>query len=467
MKKPSQKTVYRMVMLSALCVFVLANLFVMRLSGLLGLSLDFTEEKLYAISDASRLALSLLQQETTVYVISGEADYPPELREMLRRYASLSPKIRIRYADPYTDPGIVDYFGQKGISLKESDLLVEGPLDVKQLTSDDIFIYSGEMQVSGLRLEERLTNALLQVNTSRTFSAAFTVGHGERPSRSLETAFSDSGLSIRRLALMTEAPESRMTEQPQAGGSQPDLIIIPAPERDFLKDETDFLRRFTDGGGRLLVFLDPGAARLPELEGFLSEWGLQRLPGIVMEPLAHTAGNPASSIPLYGMSEINREFAERGYYLALPNAESIEIADDMESDLGATRLLLSTQDAYKNSGADGAGGAKGSYVFAALVEKSGAASNAAVMLFASRAVYADDLMAASAYANREYLAASAAWLAGRGVNESVSIPPKTLAPPSIHAGFGITLLVFSVFIIILPLASLAAGALIIIRRRRR
>jgi hypothetical protein len=106
-------------------------------------------------------------------------------------------------------------------------------------------------------------------------------------------------------------------------------------------------------------------------------------------------------------------------------------------------------------------------VFAVVVEKSGAMPNAALMLFASRAVYADDLMAASAYANREYLAASAAWLAGRGENESVSIPPKTLAPPSIHAGFGITLLVFSVFTIILPLASLAAGAVIIVRRRRR
>jgi ABC-2 type transport system permease protein len=409
---------------------------------------------------------------------------------MLGRYALLSSKIRIRYADPYTDPGIVDYFGQKGISLNESDLLVEGPENIKQLTSEDIFIYNGEMEVTGLRLEERLTNAILQVNTHRTFSAAFTTGHGERPSRSLEAALSDSGFSIRQLALMAEAPEglSRTAEGrtvpaggPQARQPQADIIIIPAPERDFLREETDFLRRFMDKGGRLLVFLDPGAARLPELEDLLGEWGMQRLPGIVMEPIAHTAGNPASSIPFYGMHEINRDFAERGYYLALPNAESLEIAEEMESDLRATRLLLSTQDAYKNAGSresvagsardasrtGAAGGAKGSYVFAALVEKSGAASNAAVMLFASRAVYADDLMAASAYANREYLAASAAWLAGRGVNESVSIPPKTLAPPSVHAGFGITLLVFSVFIIILPLASLAAGALIIIRRRRR
>jgi hypothetical protein len=354
---------------------------------------------------------------------------------------------------------MVDNYRQRGLSTKESDLVVEGHEDVKQITCEDIFIYNGEMEVTGLRLEERLTNALLQVNSSRTFSAAFTVGHGEHPSRSLEAVFSDSGFSTRQLPLMIEAAE-------------PDIIIISGPGRDFLKEETDLLRRFMDGGGRLLVFLDPGAVRLPELEGFLSEWGLGRLPGIVMEPLAHTAGNPASSIPLYGMSEINRSFAERGHFLALPNAEALKIAEDMEADLSATRLLLSTQDAYKNTGtasreSGAAGDAKGPYVFAAVVEKSGAASNAALMLFASRAVYAEDLMAASAYANREYLSRAAAWLAGRGVNESVSIPPKTLAPPSIHAGFGNTLVVFSVFTLILPLASLAAGAVIIVRRRRR
>ncbi|MDR1586150.1 MAG: GldG family protein [Treponema sp.] len=465
MKGLSQKTVFRLVALLAVCAFILANLCAGRLALILGLSLDFTGERLYSLSEQTKLAVSALRTETTVYVINDEASYPPVLREILGRYALLSAKIDLRYVDPYADPGFADDYIEKGFALRESDLLVEGVKGLRHIPAGDVFIYDGEGAASGLCLEEKLTNALVYVNSGRGFSASFTVGHGEGPAPSLEDALTGGGFSVKNLALAAgERPET-------------DIVVIAGPERDFLPEETATLGAYLAAGGRLMAFMGPGGG-LPELEALLGSWGLSLLPGALREPLAHTPGNPASLIPMYGMHEINLDFAERRYYLAMPGARALKLDDD---GFRTSRLLLSTRDARiadNSSSPRGSGDSEGPFVLAAVVESpagnaaaGGAAEKSgggpAVMLFGSGGIYAGDIMAASAYANREYLARAALWLAGRGAGESFSIPPRTLAPPSVNAGFGLTLAVLLVFAGLLPLSALAVGALTLLGRRRR
>jgi hypothetical protein len=454
MKKFSQKGIFRLVMVLALSAFILANLCAGRLALFPGWSLDLTGERLYSLSEAAKTALRALPGETTIYVINDERAYPPALHEILRRCAFLSEMITIRYVDPYADPVFVDDYKRKGFPLKESDLLVEGPRGIGHIPAGDIFIYDREGAAAGLRLEEKLVNALVYVNRSRSFSASFTVGHGERPEASLEELFTDSGFSVKNLALVTgERPET-------------DVVVIAAPERDFLPEETAALGAYLAGGGRLMVFMETGAG-LPELEALLGSWGLSLLPGVVLEPLAHTPGNPASLIPMYGIHEINPDFAERRYYPVMPGAAALDLAgDDGPSGVRTTGLLLSTRDAYIKTGpsSGGSGDLAGPFVLAAAAEKPG---EGAVMLFGSGGIYDGGVMGVSAYANREYLARAALWLAGRGAEEFFSIPPKTLAPPSINAGFGLTLAVLLVFAVLLPLAALTAGAVTLLRRRRR
>ncbi|MDR2133813.1 MAG: GldG family protein [Treponema sp.] len=451
MKGLSQKTVYRLVAVLAVCVFILANLCAGRLAVLFGLAFDFTGERLYSLSDATKSAASALGAETRVYVINSEAACPPVLREILGRYGFLSAKIVIRYVDPYADPAFVDDYRMKGFPLKESDLLVEGAGGIRHIPAGDIFVYDGEGAVTGLRLEEKLTNALARADTGAGFSASFTVGHGERTD-SLEEALSGAGFSVNTLALTAG-------ETPEAG-----LVVIAGPERDFLPEETAALDSFLAGGGRLMVFVGAGA-RLPELESFLGSRGLSLLPGAVAEPLAHVPGDPAGLIPMYGMHGINLDFAERRYYLVMPGARALGLADDELSGLRTTRLLLSTRDARIDSPSAHGGDLAGPFVLAAAAEKPG--GEPALILFGSGGICAGDIMEAPAYANREYLARAALWLAGGNGREYFSIPPKTLAPPALNAGFGLTLAVLLVFAALLPLAALAAGFVTLVRRRGR
>ena len=444
MKEITQKTVYRLVMILAVCVFFLANLSVGKLERLLGLTVDFTGERLYSLADVTENAVSALQSQTMIYVISDEAAYPPVLHEFLRRYGFLSQKINIRYIDPYADPVFLDNYIRQGYTLKEMDLLVVGSLGTRHIPAADIVKTDSRGRASSLYLEEKLTNALVYADTGSDFSVSFTVGHGEDPA-TLESVFSGSGFTSGNLALVAgEIPST-------------DLVVIAGPERDFPADEIAVIDRYLRNGGRLMVFMGPSAHRFGELETFLSSWGLSLLPGVVQESLAHIPGNPAGIIPLFGMHEINMNFAERQYFLVMPRTCPVEPLE--RSDVMITRLLLSTRD----SSMSWAGGSVGGpFALAAVAQK----TIGTVMLFGSNAIYAADIMDTPAYANREYLVRSALWLAGGQEKDLISIPPKTLAPPRINSGFGLTLASLIIFAVILPLAILAAGVVTLYRRRR-
>ena len=452
--KFSQKVIFRVVMVLAIGVFLMANLSMIRLVSFRGLILDFTGERFFALSDATITAVSALQSETWIYILSEEGMFPPVLSEIIRRYGFLSPFINIRYVDPHIDLVFLDHYRRQGFPLTEFDLLVAGDRGIRHIPITDIIRRDTRGRPTHLFLEEKLTNALVYANTGRSFSASFTVGHGERPA-ALRELLSGTGFSVNNLVFLTgEIPEA-------------DVIIIADPERDFRPEEIAALSSYLESGGRLMVFIGPGAARLPELEGLLSSWGFYLMPGVILETMAHVFGNPAGLIPMYGMHQINMDFAMRQYYLVMPGTRAIEIPEDTGEAI-ITRLLLSTSNSFIRTGMDfssarGPDDPGGPFVLAAVAEK----SDGVIMLFGSGGVFNADILATPAFANREYFVRAALWLAGGRADDTISIPPRTLMPQTVHAGFVLILTMLLVFVILLPIGVLVTGSVMLYRRRRR
>ena len=95
MKKLTEKKVYRLVLIGALILFILTNIFFSLASARWTLRLDTTENKLYELSTTTLDVLSGLESDTKVYVLENEADFPAVLRELLSRYARTSDKLSI------------------------------------------------------------------------------------------------------------------------------------------------------------------------------------------------------------------------------------------------------------------------------------------------------------------------------------------------------------------------------------
>ena len=115
-------------------------------------------------------------------------------------------------------------------------------------------------EVAGFRGEQRFTRALLDLAGGERPRVLFTTGHGEI---SLDDR-SDTGLgqAQRILGDNNFDLEEWSSLGAPAVPEGTDLVVIAGPTSTFLPPELDLFSRYLDGGGRMLVLLDPplGAA---------------------------------------------------------------------------------------------------------------------------------------------------------------------------------------------------------------
>ena len=140
MKHISQKSLWLIILLLAICAFSLMNLCMSLTAERMDLSLDMTASGLYALSDDTRNLVSGLEEATSMYVFSAENEYPSMYREILRRYAQAGSKLSITYVDPVENPVLVSHFNQRGVTPASFDILVEGAKRLKLITYADTYV---------------------------------------------------------------------------------------------------------------------------------------------------------------------------------------------------------------------------------------------------------------------------------------------------------------------------------------
>lgn len=455
----SQRKLYRIVLCLAVAVFLLANLCASLAGERFNWKLDMTGEKLYEFSQTTLEVAEDLSEKTEIYVLASEKDYPSMFREVLSRYGKLSANLAVSYVDPFENPLFVDHYKTEGYTLSANDLLVSGSSGLRQIAYDDMLVYSEE-EVTGIKIEQAVTSAIIYVNRGQKPVAAFTTGHNERTGNALEGLFRDNNFQIR--SLTAAAPEP----------GDADLVVIASPARDFAPEETARLEEYLQQGGKIMAFMEPAVASYPNLSGFLAKWGLGLESNVVFEEKAYVSDNPLNLIPIYGPHGINTYFAENPYYVVMPASRGIQILSGIP-DLKVTPVLQSTGNAYGksklqyDSTARAPEDASGPFVLAAISEKTvwvnDEEASSAVFLAGSRSLYADDIMSVETYANRQFLTQAVNYLTESG--DSVSIPPKTLTKPPLTVTMQSSMLIGAVLVVLLPLGVLAAG--IVVYRKRK
>lgn len=447
LSKLSQKRLYQIILCLVLLLFVLVNACAALLAQKFDITADMTEEKLYRFSDVTTQIAQSITQETNIYVISAQADYPSMLNEVLSRYAKLSPQINVAYIDPYENPMFLDHYKQMGFTLAQMDLLVEGAQRAKQIAYEDILTYS-DGEVTGINIEQQVSGALLYVGSTTNPQAVFTTGHNERGSASLEKLFADNNFVTEQTPLTGE------------GDIAADVVVISSPTKDFEAAQTAKLERYLEQGGSLMVFLEPGVNTFTNLSALLEKWNLGVTNNVIFEDKAYVLNNPLNLIPMYTNHPINSYFADNQYYVVMPSARGVEVLDTALSSLDTKPVLISTTDAYAkaelqyNSTKRAPGDEAGPFVLAA-ASQSKVAGGGKVFLAGSRSVYADDIMGAQSYANTAFLAQTLNYLWDGGV--SISIPAKTIVSPPLAVNFSQSVLIAIVLVIILPLCVAVVG----------
>ena len=484
MPRPSQEMARTLLVPVLLMLLVVINAIALLTVERFSLKLDLTDARLYELSAASHQAARQTSAPIRITVFSSEQDYPAMLREILARYASLSERIAVSYKDPFTNPVLIDRFMERGTRIQQNDLVVEVGDRFKHYAIKDLYVLnSAKTKLAGIRAEQQLTGAIIQLQSTRIPGVRFIDGHDETPSKALMDLFARNNYQVERVALPVKALDERA-----------DIVVIAAPTRDFTGQEISALNNHLLRGGSLMVFLAPAETPLSRLEAFLVDWGIAYGNALVFEPKAHISDNRINIVPMYAQHEINVYFGDKRSFLLMPAARPLAANDKASYDLDVMTVLSSTPDAYARQGHDFvtqekvAGDQQGPFALAlTAVRKLSAASStsptplanakpdeaealgqvrkaARVFAAGSASLYADDIMGMSSFANADFLTQTVKWL--NPEQAVVNIPAKSVAPDPLVILPGEAAVAGVLLTVAIPLLILLAGFVVAVRRRR-
>ncbi|MCB9378638.1 MAG: GldG family protein [Holophagales bacterium] len=268
---------------------------------------DWTGEKLYSLSEKTEKVLDGLSKpiEVTLFLQPSSSLYDAS-KELLERYAARSKEITLREVDPERNlveaQSLVDKYQIQSLNVVVFDAGDDRRVVEESALAD--YDYSGmqfgqQPTMKGFKGEEAFTSAVVELVEKKKPKVLWTTGHGE-------ASFDDFGPEgISKLKDLLGKENLEMTEWASLG--QPDvpagtdLVVIAGPRANFVQPELDALDRYLDGGGRMLVMLDP------ELDGKggLIQTGLEPwLAGRGVDVGANLVVDPSATLPFYGAETI-------------------------------------------------------------------------------------------------------------------------------------------------------------------
>lgn len=218
---------------------------------------DLTAAQQYSLSDQTVRILESLESPIRVLVFAQELDFP-RFRDRLAEYEYTSDQVTLDYVDVDKDP----------VLARQYEVQSYGTV---------VFDYNNRVERVVSDQEQDLTNALIKAVEGEERKVYFLQGHGEREPAGTDERIGYSGVSdaLRRDNLSVETLILAQAGEIPADAA---VLVIAGPSNDLLPTEIDLLRSYLEGGGKLLVLLDPPdgeeAIARENLVGLLEEWGV-------------------------------------------------------------------------------------------------------------------------------------------------------------------------------------------------
>lgn len=295
---------------------------------------DWTSSQLYSLSDKTKNVLKGLTKDVDFIVFMSpeqQRDLYQPTNELLQRYGSASRRVHVKFLDLEKHPMEAQALSQQ-YGVTTQGVVVASGKDKRVISSADladIDSTSGEPRITGYKGEQLFTSAILQLSEGRKPKILFTNGHGEH---SLDDQ-GNGGLALAQQLLGRDNFD--LSEWASLGQSAvpagTDLLVIAGPKDGFVQPELDAFSAYLNGGGRMLVLLDPtlapaGAGLVKtNLEGWLARYGIKAGQDIVFDPqLSPSSVSPVIFyIKSYGEHPITKAFAGSGAPVIVSLARSM------------------------------------------------------------------------------------------------------------------------------------------------
>jgi ABC-type transport system involved in multi-copper enzyme maturation permease subunit/ABC-type uncharacterized transport system involved in gliding motility auxiliary subunit len=418
----------------------------LRIAHRYGGAWDLSANARHSLSPASLAVVERLPAPIRFTVIApeyGSLRAPAQI--LMERYRRARPDATVAFLDPDRNPEQARRLGVR----QPVELLVE---------------YDGRSERVGKVSEQAVTSALQRLAMRSERWVVGLAGHGEasltgRANFDLGdfgSALVRAGYRVQPLTLADSGQVPRNTA----------LLVLAAPQLELPRAEQKRLLDFLEEGGHLLWLLgDRGTTPASQVA---AELGLQRVPGVIVDPAAATVGAAEPTVAVVARYPDHPAVGQLATLSVFPGAVALEAAPD--DGWTATPLLQTGAQSWNETGpvkgevtADAARGERrGPLSLGWALTRTRADGREQRMVVVGDADFLSSAVVGNA-GNLELGLNLVRWLAQD--DALLDIPPRVAPDRQLSLSRPAALTLAATFLIALPLASVVAGWWI--RRRRR
>jgi ABC-type uncharacterized transport system involved in gliding motility auxiliary subunit len=240
-------------------------------------SFDATANKRYSLSDQTKKIARDLKQDITIQYFDKPSGMQAG-RDLLDRYALLSPKIKVEYVDYLKKPQLAK---AANIS-REGEAVISNGVKKEEAKTFD---------------EEGITGAIIRTLKGGERTVCVAAGSGEHR---LEDSTSE-GLSEFQTAVQKDNYKVKSVSflEKAEVPAECTTLVISGPSGDYIQPAVDAVKKYVEGGGRVLVTLDPplkvGRKEISDndaLLALLASWGVTVDKDLILDenPVAQLVG---------------------------------------------------------------------------------------------------------------------------------------------------------------------------------
>ena len=434
--------------------------------------IDASSRQLYTIGeDTENLVRGLEQDVTLYYVVTGgnENEY---ISRMLERYEDLSDHLTVEKVDPELHPTFTSQYTDEEVS--DNSIIVVSGDKSRVVGSSDMLVqelnyYTYSYQVTEFDGEGQVTSVIAYVISDNLPVLYQLTGHDEQSlGSSLTDSIEKNNIEIQDLSLLTEesVPEDAAA------------LLICSPSRDISEEESQKILSYLEGGGKVLLFTDYSQEEMPNLESLLTNYGLQKGTGIVMEGDSsyYYPQRPDVLIPEINTDSSVLSGLTDDVYALIQDAQPVETLEEYRNTLEIENLLTTTDSGYvKEVSEDGMisfqqeeGDDTGTFaVGVSVTEAIDDETESQLIYFSSSTLTADELDQYVSGGNSEILSCILTNLCEMEDNITFNIPAKSLSVEYLSYTNQSAAIFKVIVIAVIPAAFLLVGFIIWMKRRKQ
>lgn len=291
--------------------------------------IDFTEKKLYSLSDETKTKLKDLDEDVTIQLINV-SDYN-YLINYAKKYTLLNNKIKIDEIDDLS--ARTDLKTKYNIEDTDTIIVIKKGEKEKVITTSDLYTYDYSTGKQIDLTEEAITNAIVELSITEKSKIYILSGKTYyQPSQSLSSVVEK---------LNTEANEVEYLDLFTIGYIPDDCkcLVITTLREDLSELERDKIIEYIKKGGKIIVLTSQNMidTETPNFDNVLAEYGVSIEKGIVFE---QETSQMLQNAPNFLVEDVSSSFMSNikmSLKMCFINAGNINLADsEKQEELGVS-----------------------------------------------------------------------------------------------------------------------------------